>query len=306
MTLLLNTNQTNVAIDSPLPSRGETQKTRVATNVADHAVLALQQEPCVWPRFGLVGPQDNGTHTDMNYALLSRSAESLRDFFVDSYRLGYANNASNDELFDIWRQRGVQSEQAMFSATKGVNTHKGANFIFGLLCLARGVQKRTKSDARSSVEKLLEIAYELAGPTITIELATTPRGISQTYGEWACHRYQCRGIRGLVVDRFALLAQAYAWYQAHPNLSAETRLSYLRLFFLCYCEDSNIVKRAGFAKAVELKRVAQAALQGGGVLSNLSAVDEVEQYMQNNGWSAAAAGDLTAALLFLVGISDEK
>ena len=87
------------------------------------AVRALRMELEAPLKPGLVGPDGNGAHRDMDYALMLRSIDAIRPFFP---RMGMA--ASPEEL----RKTGIDAEKAMLAATGGVNTHRGAIFALGL------------------------------------------------------------------------------------------------------------------------------------------------------------------------------
>ena len=87
------------------------------------AVRALQMELEAPMKPGLVGPDSNGAHKDMDYALMLRSIDAIRPFFP---RMGMAE--SPEEL----RMIGIDAEKAMLAATGGVNTHRGAIFALGL------------------------------------------------------------------------------------------------------------------------------------------------------------------------------
>ena len=92
------------------------------------AVRALQMELEAPMKPGLVGPDSNGAHKDMDYALMLRSIDAIRPFFP---RMALA--ASPEEL----RQLGIDAEKAMLAATGGVNTHRGAIFAIGLALYGR-------------------------------------------------------------------------------------------------------------------------------------------------------------------------
>jgi triphosphoribosyl-dephospho-CoA synthase len=106
------------------------------TDPADIAALAtdaLLRELHTWPKPGLVSPLDNGSHSDMDMALLSRSALSLQPYFAQLARAG----ACNVEMSQL-RCIGLAAERAMLRVTAGINTHRGAIFGLGLLCAAAG------------------------------------------------------------------------------------------------------------------------------------------------------------------------
>jgi triphosphoribosyl-dephospho-CoA synthase len=115
---------------------------RRATTAAPSPALAgigalagecLKLEVATYPKPGLVSHVDSGAHRDMDYALLTLSAETLAPYFDDLAEAGAAGAA-----MERLRAIGVAAERAMLKATGGVNTHRGAIFGLGLLCAATG------------------------------------------------------------------------------------------------------------------------------------------------------------------------
>ena len=100
---------------------------------------ALVFEARLTPKPGLVDVENNGSHMDMDLSLLLASADVLEPFFARFAGTG-GREASLDPVGRIASIRvdGVLAERAMLAATNGVNTHKGAIFLLGLLCYAAG------------------------------------------------------------------------------------------------------------------------------------------------------------------------
>ncbi|MGO3462939.1 MAG: triphosphoribosyl-dephospho-CoA synthase, partial [Lactiplantibacillus plantarum] len=94
--------------------------------IVNHALRALLYEVTVNPKPGLVDPLSAGPHPDMNAFMFIDSALSLAPYFNACAAAGVAYTAVDlTGLFKQIRGIGVQAEQTMFAATKGVNTHKG-------------------------------------------------------------------------------------------------------------------------------------------------------------------------------------
>jgi len=271
--------------------------------IAELACEALVEEPEVWPRFGLVGPETAGSHDDMDYGLLVRSATALRPHFEDSARLGLRNVRDPEASFQLFRQRGVIAEREMFHATGGVNTHKGAIFMLGLLGHAWArIHARRLHEGRPggpSATAVLDEAFRAAAPSMRRELRHPHAGFSQTYGEWALIRHGWRGIRGAVLDGFATLRRAFRWLLHHRHLAGA--LGFLRHSFFAASEDTNLLKRAGYDRARELVKASRRLLAQGSVLHPGGArnVMAFERLLLRHRLSGAAAGDMLAALLFL-------
>ena len=113
----------------------------VSELIADRAVLALLHELAAWPKPGLVSHVDSGSHSDMDAAIMQRSAEALHPFFAE---LAMAGRSGAD--MGRLRTIGLRAEAAMLAATGGVNTHRGAIFGLGLLCAAAGAVAEISSE----------------------------------------------------------------------------------------------------------------------------------------------------------------
>lgn len=101
--------------------------------IAHLATRALRTELNTTPKPGLVDSRDNGSHTDMDHAIMMRGIRALHPFFVRLALLGYAPQLPpHGEVVAI----GLEAERAMLAATGGVNTHKGALFALGLAVIA--------------------------------------------------------------------------------------------------------------------------------------------------------------------------
>ena len=96
-----------------------------ANFLAEAACVSLIEEAELSPKPGLVDCRSSGSHSDMNYNLMCRSALSLQPYFEEMARASWGRQISNDFREEIG-EIGRRAEHAMLEATCGVNTHKGA------------------------------------------------------------------------------------------------------------------------------------------------------------------------------------
>jgi triphosphoribosyl-dephospho-CoA synthetase len=265
------------------------------------ALAALLDEPDVWPRFGLVGPDCPGSHSDMDYGLLRRGAEPVAHFAATAFELGWTATGALDDFHRL-RQLGVIAEGGMLEATRGVNTHKGGLFLLGLLSFALGQELRQNS--RILLSNLFLRAAALSRLELIAELTSRRRSFSETYGEWAQRKYGLTGVRGLVIGGFRPLFDALDWLFNKAQGPIGLLHGQLRLQFLAHCEDTNIVKRVGLSKALAFRHEAIQALEAGGVFrsSGLLRVRRLEDRMLGSRCSAAASGDMLILVIFFEGL----
>ena len=103
------------------------------------AAQSLIDEAMTTPKPGLVDMRNNGSHQDMNLYAFLCSAHALKPFFLECLAIGQnTRHMAPANTFPHLREAGLKAEQAMYAATGGVNTHKGAIYSLGILCGALG------------------------------------------------------------------------------------------------------------------------------------------------------------------------
>lgn len=261
---------------------------------------ALAFEARLSPKPGLVDAEGSGAHADMDLPLLLKSAEAIQPYFEQFARRGAEDFALPPEgrLFAI-RQDGLDAEAAMFAATGGVNTHKGAIFLVGVLCYSAG--------------RLCASGKTLPPEAVAGDAALVCRGVTRELGQSAGRafaRYGAKGARGEAeagypsVIQIALPAYRCALLAGASETDA-WRIALLRLIEHVY--DANVLARCGEAVALELRKsagmIADVYPAGGEALSSeIRALDE-----RCRSWRASPGGaaDLLACAKFLHSLSNE-
>ena len=196
------------------------------------AAKALTEEVRLTPKPGLVDERNNGAHSDMDLPLFLRSIDALAPYFrqITALSLSGADAAA-------LQAAGLEAEAAMFRATGGVNTHKGALFSFSVLLAALG---RYLTDGGDVFAHAAALAAEL----------TPPRN---THGTAVTLRHQVGGARAEALAGFPTARQAAAVLQAHDPLTA-------LLWLMAHTEDTNLYHRGGAAGAAFVKERSAAIL----------------------------------------------
>lgn len=176
---------------------------QTAETIARLAVQSLLQEVCTTPKPGLVDRNNSGSHRDMDIFTFMSSTAALYPYFLQCATIGLQTREQGPkETFAALRFPGKLAEQAMFRATEGVNTHKGAIFTLGILCGAAG--RVSQTDAQTVCRECAAMtkgitAEDLSG--ITLETA-------QTVGQRLYTQYGITGIRGQAEAGFPAVLQA--------------------------------------------------------------------------------------------------
>lgn len=211
------------------------------------ASMALQAELDTTPKPGLVDRNDNGAHRDMDHALMRRSIQALHPYFVRLAQIGFDN--PQPRHYEI-QQVGIEAEQAMFKATGGVNTHKGALFSIGLAAVALGGM------ACSNNAQLHSLSNSIAS------LASLFPDTSGTHGSKAKANNKLKGALDNAREGYPQLFKA--WLPFYLDRLAEGdryALHKTLLRIMCDLDDTNIVYRTSMETMQEVQAEARRMLE---------------------------------------------
>jgi triphosphoribosyl-dephospho-CoA synthase len=221
------------------------------------ATLALYDELSLSPKPGLVTLIDCGSHDDMDARTFMRSLLSLRHYFGQIAQAGF-----DGADFAVLERLGIDAEARMLAATGGVNTHRGAIFMLGLLCASAGTS-RVSTAAWSTRPGC---AMRCAGTGVrrsTDAAGVHPRcRVASPHGATGCAaRPRRRRWRFPVLFETALPALTSAL--ARGLTPHQARLDTL-FHIMAVLDDSNLAHRGGLAGLRHAQRRARQFLEGGG------------------------------------------
>lgn len=227
-----------------------------AAAIGRAATAALHDELALAPKPGLVSFVDTGSHDDMDAHTFMRSLFALRGYFVRIADLG----AARAPFADL-EACGLQAEQRMLAATGGVNTHRGAIFLLGLLCAAAGA---VQADGRALSGTALRAAVRTHWGDALAARCARP---SRLPGGIAARRHGLRSASQEAALGFPVLFETVvpAWGAARAQGLAGERLR-LQVFFatLAVLDDSNLAHRGGLDGLRFARARAQGFLAAGG------------------------------------------
>lgn len=211
------------------------------------AASACREEVMLSPKPGLVDPEHCGHHHDMNITTFLKSSEALAPHWKEQARIGLRED-NPEKMMPQLRARGILMEKSMFSATNGVNTHKGLIYALSILLAAASLACRSK---QINPDKVCFFASEIAGTSSLSELAILSQNNLKrplTHGERLFKEYGTRGIRGEIADAFPTIRQ-----EGLPALTdvlqkggtKKDAALFALLKIMRRCEDSNVIHRGG-------------------------------------------------------------
>jgi len=231
------------------------------------AAFALLSELCRETGYGCVTANSVGSHQDMGFLTFIRSIQTV------SEGLGSAVLEPETD-FHALRQYGLTLEQAMFRATAGINTHKGAIFIY-LLILGGLLHSKAFEDMKEQIARL-------SAPVLEDLKRADP-----SHGLRIYRNFGITGIRGEAVAGFPALFDVYV--RTYDESRDMDRLS---LTVMASADDTNVIHRAGLENLRVLQMKAREVLDGKLRTSDLDA------WCLNRNISTGGSADQIGATIF--------
>ncbi|BDT69747.1 2-(5''-triphosphoribosyl)-3'-dephosphocoenzyme-A synthase [Comamonadaceae bacterium OS-1] len=258
------------------------------------ATRALYHELALSPKPGLVTLTDNGSHRDMDAHTFMRSLFALRGYFVAIAELGQQNAD-----FAALERCGIQAEAHMLAATGGINTHRGAIFMLGLLCAAAGAV--SGSGAAPTPARLRQALRHHWGDALAARASRTPT----LPGGIAALKH---GLRS--ASQEAALAFPVLFETAVPALvaglarglsPAQARLDTL-FHVMAVLDDSNLAHRGGLEGLQHARQSARSFLAAGGSArpGGMEAAQAMGRDFKARNLSPGGSADTLAAACWMV------
>ena len=222
--------------------------------LGDLVATALRLELEVPGKPGMVCPDSRGSHDDMDAALMRRSIAALRPWFMQLGLAGMTGADGMERLAARVRDLGLQAEDAMLRATGGVNTHRGALFALGLMVVAAGQCLREDGSVgegglRQNIRRLAEGLEPLNVRPET------------SHGADIVRRHGVKGAFRMALDGYReMFGDWLPYWRTVKKEPYGPQKTLLRI--LSSLDDTCVIRRAGIARAQEVKAEAAALLAG--------------------------------------------
>ena len=257
------------------------------------AILALHDELVLAPKPGLVTPFGRGSHADMDAHTFMRSLFALRGYFIQIAELG-----AKGSCFAALERCGIDAEARMLAATGGINTHRGAVFMLGLLCASAGaVAASGRAPDPALIRRTLQANWGDALATRALRPSALPGGR-------AARRLGLRGASAEAALGFPTLFEvAVPSLQAAQASGLNRREAGIDTLFhvIAVLDDSNLAHRGGLQGLTFAQRRAHEFLAAGGVSRSqgLAEAQEIGREFERRRLSPGGAADILAAAFWM-------
>lgn len=276
--------------------------TPIVSWIGKAAKTALLSEVSTTPKPGLVDIHDNGAHKDMCYHTFLQSTKAIVPYITEMAEIGSTFRGNPKDLFLTIRPVGIKAEQAMFQATKGVNTHKGLIFSLGILASASAwyYEKKHCFDA----ETILYLCRQMTYDVLEQDFTQIDKKKPVTHGEKLFVLYGERGIRGEVQSGFLsirnislpVMRQLFCFSYEKNQVYLHTLLT-----LMAHVNDTNVLIRTNMQTLQYVKEESKKilALGGGCTSQGIEAVQLLNQDFIHKNISPGGCADLLAATIFI-------
>lgn len=219
-----------------------TEKKQTAVQLAQLGLQAMLDEVTVWPKPGLVDPVEHAAHPDMDHFLFIKSALTLEPYLQKCAMAGL-NYPGNDfpALFQELRTLGKRAEQAMLTATAGINTHKGAVFSLGIMTAAVGIALQHKQLTNDNLQRIVrQMLVNL------MENDFTQMSTKLSAGQKQYLQYQLGGVRAEASQGYpTVFDYGLKTLRITANLPQNDQNIITLMQLARHADDSTLIKRAG-------------------------------------------------------------
>ena len=273
--------------------------------IAHLATRALHAELDTTPKPGLVDKDNSGAHRDMDHALMSRSIRAIHPYFVRLALLGFAADMpSHDDIV----KTGIEAERAMFEATNGVNTYKGALFSMGLAVVAAAGKAwqgySITPQALSAAISKLAFAFPDTKGTHGSKAKQTAASETATF----------KGALDNAREGYPMLFNDWLPFYANLSKNGEPHALHLTLLrIMCDLDDTNIVYRTSLAMMKQVEEESRDVLSrwseathgtpqdDGGTNLDTILGDMNRSFVQRN-ISPGGSADMLSLVVFINGV----
>jgi triphosphoribosyl-dephospho-CoA synthase len=264
------------------------ERSRLLAALASQALIA---EAELTPKPGLVDRRGSGSHNDLSLHLMRLSATVLEPYFA-AMSLKSAGRDVDSGLRQELATIGREAERAMYKATRGGNSHKGAIWTLGLLVAAaarrEGQNAREIAAAAGAIARLPDRAQP--------ELVTNGDMVRNRYGVAGARGEASNGLPHVIDFGLSTLRRQRAAKCPEEICRLDALLS-----VMSQVDDTCVLYRGGSEALRFVKSGAQAILMAGGYGSanGRKQMRKLDRELIARHISTGGSADLLAATIFL-------
>lgn len=276
-----------------IQSYNSSKKYQLTHQLSLFASIGILKEISLSSKPGLVSPNDNGIHKDMDYHTFLESTAAIAPYFYLLVEKGFEFSGDLSNALDSIRETGLLMEKDMFEATQSVNTQKGVIFLMGisLFAAAYQIRKGLAFQINSFQQTIKEISKDLLK-----EL----KGEAKTHGMICAQKYGVEIGGGARYEAFSGIQTAlnygYSVFQRKGEIDEQATRAAL-LSIMARNNDTNVLFRSNPDTLNMLKEKAENSLSTDGIIDEKYRA--LQSFCKSEKVSPGGSADLLAISIYV-------
>jgi triphosphoribosyl-dephospho-CoA synthetase len=217
----------------------------------------------------------------MDYAIMLKSIKALRPYFAQLAVMSYCECLPEASQL---QSMGIEAEKQMLAATGGVNTHRGALFSVGLAVVAACHILATGCSSN----------FLDQWSKIVTSIASQMPGSDNSHGNSVKAQHNVAGALDIARTGYSEMVNKWLKYYC-DNCNDEHIKHKTLLLIMCSLDDTNVIHRAGFEMAQQVKQEAAHLLEN----FSIEGLEQMNQSFIARNISPGGAADMLSLTLFL-------
>ncbi len=275
--------------------------------IGEIALEAMLMEAACTPAPGLVDRFNSGAHRDMDFFTFIQSSSAVSSAMYRCALAGWRHEGELPELLPLLRRIGIDAEESMLNATRGVNTQKGLIFLLGIIAAATAAVLHRQSKF-TGPETILQAAAEICRGIVDRELGGLQHrktGRKLTAGERFYLEHGITGIRGEIETGLSIVTKMglpRLRQALDSGLPLNDALVHALVGLMTEAQDTTILNRHDLATLAEVQATACSIMEDGGMMTRIgrARIHELDElYSKHKNISPGGSADLLAVTYFL-------
>ena len=276
-----------------IQSYNSNKKSQLTHQLSLYASIGILKEISLSSKPGLVSPNDNGIHEDMDYFTFLESTTAIAPYFYVMAEKGVEFTGDLSKALETIRETGLLMEKEMFKATQNVNTQKGIVFLMGISLFAAAYQiGKDRAFQQNSFQQIIK--------ELSKDLLREFDGEAKTHGIICAQKYGVEIGGGARYEAYSGMNTAlkfgYSIFEKRGDIDEQATRATL-LSIMAHNNDTNVLFRSDLATLKILKQKAKNSLFTEGLIDEN--YRDLQSFCKSNNVSPGGSADLLAISIYI-------
>ncbi len=273
----------------------------IKEKVCSTASLSMRYELFATPKPGLVDGDNSGAHDDMTFEMFMASISSISYYFPEVVDVALNYDDELENALKYLKPIGLKMEEAMFSSTQNINTHRGMIFLLGVLIFIISYMLKNRLVGKKIYDTVKELSRKV-GSGVNKPFFSSSN--STTHGQKVYEKYRVKGMRGEIEEGIPTVMDYGLPYLENITLTKENHSKVFintLLSLMVHVDDTTILWRHDLDVLSWTKSYAYNCYYLGGCFTErgMNFIRKFDDDCKMKKVSPGGSADLLAATIFI-------